>query len=120
MKTAPARADLVPLPPKKQPDPAKGNVMSTYKDILYEQRGEGVVWITINRPESYNAFRGQTVDELIDAHRTSQGSAPRKLAFTLWSTETMRHLGMLEAQVLYALGMRPQWDAGGRVTGVAP
>mgnify|MGYP002620664969 CR=1 FL=1 len=41
--------------------------MSTYKDILYEQRGEGVVWITINRPESYNAFRGQTVDELIDA-----------------------------------------------------
>ncbi|MCD6679200.1 MAG: cobaltochelatase subunit CobN [Burkholderiaceae bacterium] len=62
----------------------------------------------------------RAVDELIDAHRASQGSAPRKLAFTLWSTETMRHLGMLEAQVLYALGMRPQWDAGGRVTGVEP
>ncbi len=62
----------------------------------------------------------RAVDELIEAHRASHGSAPRKLAFTLWSTETMRHLGMLEAQVLYALGVRPQWDAGGRVVGVEP
>ena len=60
------------------------------------------------------------VDELVDAHRASHGSAPRKLAFTLWSTETMRHLGILEAQVLHALGVRPQWDAGGRVVGVEP
>lgn len=37
-----------------------------YTDILYEIRN-GAVWITINRPEKYNAFRGQTVDELIDA-----------------------------------------------------
>jgi 2-ketocyclohexanecarboxyl-CoA hydrolase len=35
-------------------------------DILYELRG-GAAWITINRPERMNAFRGQTVDELIHA-----------------------------------------------------
>src|ERR1700757_3471052 len=41
--------------------------MSTsYKDVLYEVR-DGVVRVTINRPEVYNAFRLQTLEELIDA-----------------------------------------------------
>ena len=37
-----------------------------YKDITYEVR-DGVARVTINRPEVYNAFRTQTVEELIDA-----------------------------------------------------
>ena len=39
-----------------------------YKDILYEVR-DGVARVTINRPEVYNAFRNQTLEELIDALR---------------------------------------------------
>lgn len=39
-----------------------------YTDILYERaEGEGIVKITINRPEVRNAFRPQTVAEMIDA-----------------------------------------------------
>ena len=37
-----------------------------FQDILYEIRN-GVAWITINRPEKMNAFRGTTCDELIKA-----------------------------------------------------
>ncbi len=43
--------------------------MTTYTDIQYAVT-DGVAAITINRPEKYNAFRGKTCDELIDAlHR---------------------------------------------------
>lgn len=37
-----------------------------YEDILYEERN-GVATVTINRPKVYNAFRPQTVVELLDA-----------------------------------------------------
>ena len=37
-----------------------------YEDILYETK-DGVATITINRPDRYNAFRGKTAEELIDA-----------------------------------------------------
>jgi len=39
-----------------------------YKDIRYERAGdEGIARITINRPEVHNAFRPETVGEMIDA-----------------------------------------------------
>ncbi|MDB5578970.1 MAG: menB [Bradyrhizobium sp.] len=37
-----------------------------YNDIIFEIRG-AAAWITINRPEKYNAFRGATCEELIHA-----------------------------------------------------
>ena len=38
-----------------------------YKDIRYEHSGTGIAKVTIARPEVRNAFRPQTVRELIDA-----------------------------------------------------
>jgi len=34
------------------------------QDVLYEV-DRGLAWVTINRPERFNSFRGRTVDELI-------------------------------------------------------
>jgi dihydroxynaphthoic acid synthetase len=41
----------------------------TYTDVLYEVVDDTTALITINRPERYNAFRGTTVEELIDAFK---------------------------------------------------
>lgn len=42
-----------------------------YKEILFEVR-DNVAWITINRPEVRNAFREQTLDELIHAFKSTR------------------------------------------------
>ena len=48
-----------------------------YNDILYEVKDQ-VAWATINRPRVLNAFREQTLDELIDALKsTPRGSLHR-------------------------------------------
>ena len=37
-----------------------------FEDIIYEVKGRAA-WITINRPKVYNAFRGQTLEDMIAA-----------------------------------------------------
>ncbi|MFH1480249.1 MAG: enoyl-CoA hydratase-related protein [Pseudomonadota bacterium] len=46
----------------------------SFKDIIYEKR-PGVAKITINRPESYNAFTTETQFELIEAFRDAADDA---------------------------------------------
>ena len=47
--------------------------MTEFTDITYEV-DNGLAWITINRPERYNAFRARTLDELIRAFKLAWGS----------------------------------------------
>lgn len=56
-------------------------------------------------------------EKLLAEHAKLKGAQPKKLTFSLWSVETMRHQGLLEAQALWLMGVEPVWDAGGRVTG---
>ena len=66
---------------------------------------------------AWEAGRAET-EKLIAQYRAKHGEYPKKLAFSLWSVETMRHFGVLEAQAFAALGFKPKWDAGGRVIGI--
>jgi cobaltochelatase CobN len=64
---------------------------------------------------AYEAAK-ESLDSLVaDFRYKHAGAAPTKLAFSLWSVEAMRHMGVTEAQVLHAMGLRPRWDEGGRV-----
>lgn len=45
--------------------------MTEFQDILYDVT-DGVATITINRPHKRNAFRSETLDELIDAFRAAE------------------------------------------------
>ena len=53
--------------PRTKPAAANGR----YTDILYDVRDQ-VAWVTINRPRVLNAFREQTLDELIDALKATR------------------------------------------------
>ena len=56
--------------------------------------------------------------DLIDSYKAKHGIYPDKLAFSMWSTETLKHFGVLEAEILYTIGVRPVWNERDQVTGV--
>ena len=61
--TAPTTTTPTPI----LPSDVTWNPLPGYEDIKYEKADEGIARVTINRPEVRNAFRPQTVTELIRA-----------------------------------------------------
>lgn len=59
----------------------------------------------------------ELVEKMINDYYQEHQVYPDKLAFSLWSIETMRHYGVLEAQAMYAMGIRPKWGRSSRVIG---
>ncbi len=57
------------------------------------------------------------MNSLLSNYHRDHAVYPDKVTFSMWSIETMRHLGVVESQVLYAMGVRPVWNDSGRVTG---
>ena len=73
----------------------------SYEDILFHKSDEGIARIAINRPEKRNAFRPQTVDELINAFNIVRndetigvvlftGADLTRKAFILFALEVIR------------------------------
>jgi cobaltochelatase CobN len=56
--------------------------------------------------------------QLVEDYRKRHGAYPEKLSMNLWGVETSRHEGVMEAQAMSLMGVRPTWDERGRVTGV--
>ncbi len=50
-------------------NPITWKTIKEYSDITFKKSDEGVMRIAINRPEVRNAFRPETVDQLLDAFR---------------------------------------------------
>jgi naphthoate synthase len=59
----------------------------TYEDILY-QKADGIARISINRPEVHNAFRPQTVFEMLDAF--ARAREDREVGVVLFTGEGNR------------------------------
>jgi cobaltochelatase CobN len=56
---------------------------------------------------------------LADWREKHGNKPPERLALSLWAGETLRHQGVMEAQALVALGVRPVWDEAGRPRSVS-
>lgn len=54
-------------------------------------------------------------EQTLEDYRAQHGRYPEKLTFNLWSLETMRHFGVMEAQILALMGVRPVWNDKGMV-----
>lgn len=67
--------------------------------------------------DSAYAVGERALEQLLAAHAAGHdGALPQRLAFSLWASEAISHLGVTEAQILHALGLRPVRDPAGRLT----
>lgn len=71
--------------------------------------------LKIPTPSAYKASEAM-LEQLIESYKAEHKEYPDKLAFSLWSGEAQRHMGVVEGQVLRALGLKPVWGRNGRVS----
>ena len=71
----------------------------------------------IPTPEAW-AVGKELVDEFLEQWVDENGDYPEKVGFVLWSSETGRHKGVMEAEIMYLLGVEPVWDSSEKVDGV--
>ncbi len=72
---------------------------------------------TIPTKEAWNVAV-KLVDDLLRKYYEEKGEFPESIAYVLWATETMRNYGVMQAAVLYTMGVKVEWDSAGRVKDV--
>ncbi len=66
--------------------------------------------------EETEAMGRAVINTWLDSYYAENGTYPNKVAFVLWSVETMRHEGLMEAQIYELLGVEIKRTSG-RITG---
>lgn len=60
----------------------------------------------------------QAADRMVADHLAAHGKYPEKVAVVLWAVELLRNEGINESTILWLMGIRPRWQASGRVAGL--
>ena len=58
----------------------------------------------------------QMAEDLVQKYLKETGEYPRKVSVFLWATETMKHLGVMESEILRLLGVKVEYDSYNRPT----
>jgi cobaltochelatase CobN len=66
--------------------------------------------------EETEAMGSAIIDAWLENYYAANGTYPNKVAFVMWSVETMRHKGLMEAQIYALLGVELERTSG-RITG---
>ncbi|MFH2000057.1 MAG: cobaltochelatase subunit CobN [Planctomycetota bacterium] len=56
-------------------------------------------------------------DKYLDEFLAKKGEYPRRVAFQMTGMETFLDMGVMEAQIMYMVGVRPKWGPTGTITG---
>ncbi|MFA0822067.1 MAG: cobaltochelatase subunit CobN [Methanomethylovorans sp.] len=62
------------------------------------------------------AMGSAIIDDWLETYYAANGTYPNKVAFVMWSVETMRHEGLMEAEIYALLGVKLERTSG-RITG---
>ena len=68
--------------------PVTWTPVKRYSDIRYEHSGTGIAKVTIDRPEVRNAFRPETVDQMLEAFRAIRDDETIGVAFLTGAGDT--------------------------------
>ncbi len=93
------------------------------RDAKVLPTGRNFHGIDLDRIPSKAAFAvGRKVaEDLIDGYRNKHnGRYPEKIGMVLWCGEAQRTEGSMTAAAMYLMGMVPDWNRRGQITGVKP
>lgn len=71
---------------------------------------------TVPTKEAWN-IAVKLVDEMLSSYYKQHKKYPEKVAFMLWATHSIQDKGVMEAEILYLMGLKPKWDSNGYING---